>query len=140
MAVSDSEPSSFSVLLYVRGYHAYQDIWSPFTGEVFPLEREPDDPEDVHAVTIKRASRIVGHVPFNFAPTVSAFLRRSGNKCLAEVRGFKVNQGGGYSLEIPCEYHFFGPKDYIDSSSKFVRIYEVKSCSDTQGINKQDGH
>jgi len=34
------------------------------------LEREPDNPDDVHAVAIKRAGRIVGHVPFNLAPTV----------------------------------------------------------------------
>ena len=64
--------------------------WSPFTGEVLPLEREPDNLDDVHAVAIKRAGRIVGHVPFNLAPTVSAFLRRSRNKCLVEVRGSKV--------------------------------------------------
>ena len=76
---------------YIRGYHAYQDVWSPFTGEVLPLEREPGNPEDVHAVAIKRDGRIVGHVPFNLAPTVSAFLRRSRNKCLAKVRGSKVN-------------------------------------------------
>ena len=91
MAVSGSELGSFSVHSYIRGYHAYQDIWSPFTGEVLPLEREPDNPEDVHAVAIKRAGRIVGHVPFNLPPTVSAFLRRSRNKYLAEVRGSMVN-------------------------------------------------
>ena len=58
-------------------------------------------------VAIKGAGRIVGRVPFNLAPTVSTLLRRSRNKCLAEVGGSKVNRGGGYSLEIPCEYHFF---------------------------------
>ena len=40
----------------MRGHHAYQGVWSPFTGEVLPLEREPDNPEDVHAVAIKKAS------------------------------------------------------------------------------------
>ena len=64
MAVSSSELSSFSVPSYIRGYHAYQDVWSPFTGEVLPLEREPDNHNDIHA------GRIVGHVPFNFAPTL----------------------------------------------------------------------
>ena len=97
MAVSSSELSSFSVHSYIRGYHAYQDVWSPFTGEVLPLEGEPGNPEDVRAVAIKRAGRTVRHVLFNLAPTVSAFLRRSRNKCLAEVRGSKVNRGGGYS-------------------------------------------
>jgi hypothetical protein len=80
----------------------------------------------VHAVAIKRAGRIVGHVPFNLAPTVSAFLRRSRNKCLAEVRGSKVNRGGGYGLEIPCEYHFFGPKDYIDKLETICKNLQSK--------------
>ena len=79
MAVSGSELISFSVPSYIRDYQAYQDVWFPFTGEVLPLKREPDNPEDVHAVAIKRASSIVEHVPFNLAPTVSAFLRRSRN-------------------------------------------------------------
>ena len=126
MAVSGSVLSSFSVPSYIRGYHAYQDVWSPFPGEVLPLEREPDNPKDVHAVAIKRAGRIVGHVPFNLAPTVSAFLRRSRNKCLAEVRGSKVNRGGGYGLEIPCEYHFFGPKDYIDKLETICKNLQSK--------------
>lgn len=126
MAVSGSELSSLSVPSYIRGYHAYQDVWSPFTGEVLPFEREPDNPEDVHAVAIKRAGRIVGHVPFNLAPTVSAFLRRSRNKCLVEVRGSKVNRGGGYGLEIPCEYHFIGPKDYIDKLDKICKNLQSK--------------
>ena len=58
-----------------------QDVWSPLTGEVLPLKRKPDNLGDVHAVAIKRASRIVRHVPFNLTPTISAFLRRSRYKC-----------------------------------------------------------
>ena len=79
---ASSELSSFSITLYIRGYHAYKEVWSPFTGEVLPLEREPDNPEDIHAVAIKKTGEVVGDVPFNLAPTVSAFLRRSTNKCL----------------------------------------------------------
>ena len=35
------------------------------------LEREPDNPKDFHAVAIQRAGRIVGHVLFNLAPSLS---------------------------------------------------------------------
>ena len=128
MAALSGSGSALSV--YPRTLEAtmpiYQDVWSPFIGEVLPLEREPGNPKDVHAVAIKRAGRIVGHVPFNLAPTASAFLRRSTNKCLAEVRGSKVNRGGGYGLEIPCEYHFFGPKDYIDKLETICRNLQSK--------------
>ena len=44
--VDGSELSFFSVPSYIRGYHAYQGVWSPFTGEVLPLEREPEKLED----------------------------------------------------------------------------------------------
>ena len=42
--------ASLDVQSYVRGYHAYQDIWDPFIGEVLPLEREPNNSEDRFAV------------------------------------------------------------------------------------------
>ena len=126
-ARASSEFSSFSITSYIRGYHAYMEVWSPFTGEVLPLEREPDNPEDIHAVAIKKTGEVVGHVPFNLAPTVSVFLRRSTNKCLAEVMGSKVNRGAGYGLEIPCKYHFFGPKDYIEKLETICK----KSQSDS---------
>ena len=93
--------ASLDVQSYVRGYHAYQDIWDPFIGEVLPLEREPNNSEDRFAVAIKRRSDVVGHLPFNLAPVVSAFLQRSINKGLVEVT---VNRDGGYGLEVPFIY------------------------------------
>ena len=48
--------------------------WEPWNGEVLPLEREPDNPEDNCAVGIKKNGETVGHVPFNQAPVVSAFI------------------------------------------------------------------
>ena len=54
----------------------------------------------------KRSDETVGHVPFNLAPIISAFLKRSCNKGLVEVTGNRVNRGAGYGLEIPCKYNF----------------------------------
>ena len=47
-----------------------------------------------------RRGSVVGHLPFNLAAVVSAFLRRDVNKDLAEVTGAIVNQDAGYGLEI----------------------------------------
>ena len=44
---------------------------------------------------------VVGHVPFNLAPSVSNFLKKDTNKAFAKVVGEKVNRGAGYGLEIP---------------------------------------
>ena len=57
---------------------------------------------------IKRSGETIGHVPFNLAPIISAFLKRSCNKGLVEVTGNRVNRGAGYGIEIPCKYHFYG--------------------------------
>ena len=64
-------------------------------------------------------------MPFNLAPVVSAFLRRSINKEMAEVTGNKVNRGAGHGLEIPCKYHFFGSASYIE---RLKTIMEKQDC------------
>ena len=63
--VASTEINSFSFDSFVGGYHVY--------GAVGTMDW-----------------RIVGHVPFNLAPVVSAFLKRSSKKWLAKVTGNKV--------------------------------------------------
>ena len=63
--------------------------WEPWIGEMLPLERDSTNPEDSNAVAIKNAGGTVGHVPFNLAPVVSAFLRRSANKGMLRLPGIK---------------------------------------------------
>ena len=52
-------------------------------------------------MAIYRDAEIVGHVPYNLAPRMSAFFMR-GNKAFAEITGDKVYRGAGYGLEVPC--------------------------------------
>jgi hypothetical protein len=78
--------------------------WSPVLGQALSIKREPANAHDVHAVAVYYENQVVGHVPYNLAPTVSAFLRRDVNKGFAEVTGGNVNRGAGYGLEIPCTY------------------------------------
>ena len=118
--VASTRIGSYSFDSFVRGYHAYSEQWEPWIGEVLALERDPTNPEDKCAVATKNGSGTVGHVPFNLAPVVSAFLKRSSNKGLVEVTGNKVNRGAGFGLEIPCKYHFFGSDLYIDRLKTIV--------------------
>ena len=37
---------------YIRGYHAYRDIWSPVVGEILLLKREPDNLVDKTATKV----------------------------------------------------------------------------------------
>ena len=47
-----------------------------------PREKESTNPEDKYAVAVKKCGKTVGHVPFNLAPVMSAFLKHSSNKGL----------------------------------------------------------
>ena len=105
---------------YVRGYHAYMEIWTPVQDEMLILKREPTNVADKNAVAVYKEDQVVGHVPFNLAPSISLFLKRDINKAFAKVVGEKVNRGAGYGLEIPCIYHLYGPKPYIDKMKELV--------------------
>ena len=118
--VASAGINCYSSNSFIRGYHAYMEQWDPWIGEVLPLEREPTNLEDKYAVAIKKSSGTVGHVPFNLAPVLSAFLKRSLNKGLVEVTGSRVNRGAGYGLEIPCKYHFYGSTSYIERLKTIV--------------------
>ena len=105
---------------YIRGYYAYMQVWTPVPGKMLILKREPMNVADRNAVAVFKDKQVVGHVPFNLAPSISQFLRREINKAFAEVIGGKVNRGAGYGLEIPCIYHLYGPKAYIDKLKELV--------------------
>ena len=112
--VGGEDITSLKVQSYIWGYHAYKDVWDPRVREVLPLQWEPDNPKDKFSVAILRRGSVVGHLLFNLAPVVSAFLRKDVNEGLIQVKGAKVNRGAGYGLEILCTYHFYGAKSFID--------------------------
>ena len=63
---------------------------------------EPMNRHNIHAVTITdRDTEIVGHVPYNLVPRMSAFLMRDMDKAFTEITGAKVNREAGYDLEVP---------------------------------------
>ena len=109
-------------LSFIRGYHAYQTIWDPSLGDILRLEREPTNCKDRFAVAVMNGSVVVGHLPYNIAPTVSHFLKRSVNKGMVEVTGKRVNRGAGYGMEIPCKYKLYGPKGYIDKLKELINV------------------
>ena len=97
------------------------NVWTPVQDEMLILRREPTNISDRNAAVFKE-DQVVGHDPFNLAPSISLFLRRDINKAFAKVAGEKVNRGAGYGLEIPCVtvYHLYGPKPYIDKMKELV--------------------
>ena len=72
---------------YVRSYHAYQEKWHPLQGDVLQLAQEPTNATDKLAIAVIKNGDVVGHVPYNLAPTISQLLKRDFNKAMAEVTG-----------------------------------------------------
>ena len=82
---------SFEIPLFVRGYHAYKDVWTPTLGQSLVLRREPDNIVDESAAAVMNDDLVVGHVPVNISPLLFHFLSRDGNTGFAEVTGNRVN-------------------------------------------------
>ena len=72
---SSSATSTVEIGSFVRGVHAYKDIWEPREEEVLLLKREPDNVEDKFAVAVMKSGAVVGHVPKTLAPIISQFLK-----------------------------------------------------------------
>ena len=116
---------------HVKGYHVYQDFWTPVIGKCLLSEREPDNPEDKYVIYIKKENKIVGHLPLEtsgrFAKTIFYFLRADMlSSCKIVITGKPVNFGGGYGMQAPCKLLFSGVKKCLDIFQKHVIHKSVK--------------
>ena len=76
MLNSSTELLVLEINSFVRGYHAYKDLWTPVPGESLLVKREPTNTKDPNAVAVYKDISIVGHVPYNLARSISCLLRR----------------------------------------------------------------
>ncbi len=61
--VTATELQVLEIDSYIRGYHAYTDVWVPMVGESLLVKPEPANAKDKKAVAILKETTIVGHVP-----------------------------------------------------------------------------
>ena len=126
---------------FVRGYHAYMDIWNPVVGEEFPLKRKPENAIDEYAVAVVNDFHIVGHVPRLLSPIIFHFLARPCNRGLAEITGNKINRGAGYELEIPCVFRFYGSSKYFVSDITEINMHvRITECTGVRIFQVIDVH
>ena len=50
VAVANVKIVKFELIHYIRGYHDYIDIWTPYIGETLSL---PDNSKDLYAFAVK---------------------------------------------------------------------------------------
>jgi len=108
----------------VRGFHVYSDIWTPFVGETLAYEQESGNPNDPYAVTMKKGSEVVGHVPRKSSAASSLFLLLGGTICCEitdDQRCYSLDlpQGG---LEIPCKFIFRGDTKSVAKVRKLIQL------------------
>ena len=113
-----NDGSVFQFGSYVRGYHAYMNIWEPLLGKCLKCVKEPTNEADKHAVAVVHINSlskevVVGLVPKFISMIVSMFLSLPWCTLGIEVTGKRVNRGVGYGLEIPAKFHFYGPENAI---------------------------
>ena len=86
--------------LYIKGYHEYQKIWTPFLQEELCREMEPGNLADKYPVAVNKNNVVVGHLPLGcsskFAKTIFYFLREDEwSECKVILSGKPVDRGGG---------------------------------------------
>ena len=83
---SSSIKNRITGLGYIRGYHAYMEVWTPSIVEVLVVKPEPtNNQSNGNTVAVLKINETVGHVSRNLAPRLFLFLRRDLNKAFAEV-------------------------------------------------------
>ena len=120
--------NTFSVLKhnsYIRGYHAYMNIWTPIIGDDNLLcKQERDNKHDENDITVLKCNgsgpRIVGHVPFCYSSLFMKFLSLPYHCIKVCVEGKKLIVDTGYGLEIPAEYTFVGNEKVIEWLKKAI--------------------
>ena len=71
--------SSYQIESCIRGFHIYEEVWTPFTGERLGCTRERSNKEDPFAVAMKRGTETVGHVPRTISCVCTLFLGQRGS-------------------------------------------------------------
>ena len=107
---------------FVRGFHAYMDIWTPKVGgENFCLNPENENQHDKFAVAIVLEERIVGHVPEKLSKIFHQFMKVPDCAIGSKVTGKRVNRETGCGLEISVQYRFIVGKNAVEWAEKNIK-------------------
>ena len=110
--------SDIIVKYFVKGYHAYKDLWKPFINAELTTAMEPDNVVDKYVVCVKKNNVIVGNLPLvkdgRFANMIFYFLRADRYaECKIIITGKEVNLGDGEGMQVPCLLKISGRKNML---------------------------
>ena len=94
-----TQNSCYRIESTVRGHHVYKASWSPYIGEVLPVQREVNSIHDYFAVAVLKNSSTVGHVPREISRVCWYFLHKSGSEMTCS---HKFTKDSLYSTHLQC--------------------------------------
>ena len=111
---------------FLKGYHAYIDLWKPFINEELTTAMEPKNVVDKYAVCVKKNNVIVGNVPLGkdgrFAKMIFYFLRADRYaECKVIITGKEVNFGNGKGMQLTCLLNISGTKNILQVLCKNIQ-------------------
>ena len=69
------EIANFTDLVMVQGYHVYKEIWNAEGHKESRCEREVGNHSDTFAVTVKKGTVTMGHIPQCISSICSIFIQ-----------------------------------------------------------------
>ena len=89
---------SFNLDSFIKGYHVYQEVWSPELHEMLSAVPEPRNIVGKYEVSVQRDDEVFGHLmkgkSGRFAKTIFYLLRADKkNDCTVVVTGKAINRG-----------------------------------------------
>ena len=105
----------------ITGHRVYKHVRTPFHGEKFSCESQPDNFHDKYAVKVVKNKETVGHVPRAISPYITYILANCG-KVTVEVIGSRQNRRGN-RLEIPVLYKIKGPYVATEKGHLLIKDY-----------------
>lgn len=115
----------------IRGYHQYQEIWTPILGEFLSSLRELGNRHDPFCVkVIKEGIGTVGRVAKKISSTCTMFLQLGGIIACRVTGNRRYSQDliqGG--MEIPCILVLKGKERIVDKAKKLLQFCQQKSLA-----------
>ena len=113
----------------IRGYHQYQEIWTPILDEILCCSRELGNRHNPFCVkVVKGQIGTVGHMPKKISSTCSMFLQL-GDTITCTVAGnrrysWDLIQGG---MEILCILILKGKGGIVDRAKKLLQFCQQQN-------------
>ena len=63
MQLLNAKMATFEIGCCVRGYHAYQQLWTATSGENLSCKQQPISENDRYAVAVVKDYAVIGHIP-----------------------------------------------------------------------------